>query len=106
MKFTQENKINITACNLHEICHGCQYHCRLGVKAIDVPKQPVTDNTIQVIGEYGTKWLPTIDRQPVMEYFDANNVLQSNTKRNTAEEALELLKEEIIPLCDHYQNHR
>ena len=106
MKFTQENKINITAHNLHEICHGCQHHCKLGVKAIDVPKQPAADNTIQVIGEYGTKWLPTIDRQPVMEYFDANNVLQTNTKRNTAEEALELLKEEIIPLCDHYQNHR
>ena len=108
--YTQEQKKNIPVRNLEFVCPHCPYKCKVSIAKIENPKHQITDDTVYTIDELGTKWAPTFKSAPSKSipatvfttYIDENNEKQS-TLQDTALEALELAKNTMIPLCDHYQ---
>ena len=110
--FTQTQKKNIPAYTLEFVCQHCPCKCKVSVAKIKTQKQQITDNTVYSIDELGEKWVPTFksplsasSAKTFTTYIDKNNEKQSAI-RSTALEALELAKNTMIPLCDHYQLKR
>ena len=103
MGYTQEKKTNILR------CFGCTEQCKLSIKEIIVAEklteEHITENTISFIAPV-VDYIPQINYKDITEFTDINNEYYLKTTCRTYEQALELLRNKILPACDIYKNHR
>jgi hypothetical protein len=101
MGYTQEKKTNILR------CFGCAKQCNLSIKEVVIddttPEKLITDNTISFIAPFSF-YIPQINGADITEFTDINNTYHSYTKCPSPEEAIELLRKEILPACDNYKH--
>lgn len=101
--FTQAKKTNISR------CFGCPIACKLSIKEIIVAEklteEHITENTISFITP-DFNYIPQINGKDITEFTDINNEYYLKTTCRTYEQALELLRNQILPACDNYKNHR
>lgn len=95
--YTQKQKFNIQKCLYCKFNH----ECKLGAVEIK-PSAPttITEDSVYCIG--GSKWKPTINGKPVEQYTDLNGNEHNNPTAQSKDEALELLRNKILPACDYY----